>query len=134
MKINTLPPFKKKAEINLVPLLDSIFILIFFFMFALSTMVKKNGLPVTLPKSSSGQKISEKTTLTIRQNGALFWNKTPIPEKELLNKLKEFKQTTPEMSLIIRGDKSTPFEKIVKILDQAESTQLRRVIIETKSE
>ncbi len=134
MKINTNPPFRKKIEINLVPLLDSIFILIFFFMFALSTMVKKSGLPVTLPKSSSGEKIREKTTLTIRKNGALFWNESPIPEKELFNKLKTFKQANPQMSLIIRGDKGTPFENIVKILDQAESIQLRRVIIETRSE
>lgn len=133
MKLGSSASARKKVEINLVPLLDSIFILIFFFMFALTTMVKKNGLSVALPKSSTGKKISEKTTLTIRQNGALFWNKQPIPESELLNKMKEFKATSPEMSLVIRGDKGTPFENIVRILDQAESIQLRRVTIETKS-
>ncbi len=133
MKINAGATQRKKVEINLVPLLDSIFILIFFFMFALSTMVKKNGLAVALPKSGSGQKITEKTTLTIRQNGALFWNEVPIPEDQLLNKMTEFKKSSPETSLVIRGDKGTPFEKIVKILDQAESIQLRRVTIETKS-
>lgn len=102
-------------------------------MFALTTMVKKNGLSVALPKSTSGQRLSEKTTLTIRQNGALFWNESPIPESELLNKMKEFKKTSPEESLIIRGDKGTPFENIVRILDKAEGIQLRRVTIETKS-
>lgn len=133
MKIKAGTPFRKKVEINLVPLLDSIFILIFFFMFALTTMVKKNGLSVALPKSSAGKKVSEKTTLTVRQNGALFWNKVPIPESALVDKMKEFKAASPDMSLIIRGDKGTPFENIVKILDLAEGIQLRRVTIETKS-
>jgi biopolymer transport protein ExbD len=133
MKLQSGNLVRKKVEINLVPLLDSIFILIFFFMFALTTMVKKNGLSVALPKSASGKKVTEKTTLTVRQNGALFWNEEPIPESELINKLKAFKASSPDMSLIIRGDKGTPFENIVKILDQAEEIQLRRVTIETKS-
>ncbi len=133
MKLNAGKTSRKKLEINLVPLLDSLFIMLFFFMFAFSTMVKKTGLAVALPKSSSGKKVSEKTTLTVRKNGALFWNEIPIPEADLLNRMKDFKKNFPEMSLIIRGDKGTPFENIVKILDKAENIQLRRVTIETKS-
>lgn len=125
---------KRKAEINLVPLLDSIFILIFFFMFALSTMVKRNGLAVALPKSVAGKKVSEKTTLSVKQDGSLYWNDQPIPQSQLSDRLKDFKLTSPEVSLVIRGDKGTPFENIVRILDQAEKIQLRKVTIETKSQ
>lgn len=134
MKLGSGQLVRKKLEINLVPLLDSLFIMLFFFMFAFSTMVKKTGLAVALPKSSSGQKVTEKTTLTVRVNGALFWNDLPIAEEDLLNRMKEFKTNFPEMSLIIRGDKGTPFENIVRILDKAENIQLRRVTIETKSQ
>jgi biopolymer transport protein ExbD len=124
---------KRKAEINLVPLLDSIFILIFFFMFALSTMVKRNGLAVALPKSVAGKKVNEKTTLSVKQDGSLYWNELPIAQSELLNRLQEFKANNPEKSLVIRGDKGTPFENIVRILDQAEKIRLKKVTIETKS-
>lgn len=133
MKLSSGKLARKKLEINLVPLLDSLFIMLFFFMFAFATMVKKTGLAVALPKSSSGQKVLEKTTLTVRQNGALFWNEAPIPETELLSRMKNFKKNFPERSLVIRGDKGTPFENIVRILDKAENIQLRRVTIETKS-
>jgi biopolymer transport protein ExbD len=123
---------RKKVEINLVPLLDSIFILIFFFMFALTTMVKRSGLAVALPTSQSGKKVEEKTTLTVSETGALFWNKEPLPVENLKSQLENFKLSQPESSLIIRGDRNTPFSSIVEILDVAESIQLRRVTIETE--
>jgi len=124
---------RRKVEINLVPLLDSIFILIFFFMFALSTMVKRTGLSVSLPKSSAGQKVVEKTTLSVKIDGGLYWNEEPIPESQLTERLKAFKATNPDGSLVIKGDKGTPFENIVRILDQAEKIRLKKVRIQTKS-
>jgi len=124
---------RRKVEINLVPLLDSIFILIFFFMFALSTMVKRTGLSVSLPKSTAGQKVVEKTTLSVKIDGGLYWNEEPIPESQLTDRLKAFKASNPEGSLVIKGDKGTPFENIVRILDQAEKIRLKKVRIQTKS-
>ena len=132
MKFDSGRLVRKKVEINLVPLLDSIFILIFFFMFALTTMVKRSGLAVALPTSQSGKKVQEKITLTVSETGALFWNKEPLPPENLKAQLEGFKQSQPESSLVIRGDRNTPFSSIVEILDVAESIQLRRVTIETE--
>lgn len=132
MKFDSGRLVRKKVEINLVPLLDSIFILIFFFMFALTTMVKRSGLAVALPTTQSGKKVEEKTTLTVDQTGALFWNENPLPLESLKSQLESFKNTQPESNLIIRGDRNTPFSSIVEILDLAESIELRRVTIETE--
>ncbi len=132
MKISSGRLVRKKVEINLIPLLDSIFILIFFFMFALTTMVKRSGLSVALPTASTGNKVQEKTTLTVSKDGALFWNKEPLLQENLKAQLKSFKDSKPDANLIIRGDKNTPFSSVVEILDMAESIQLRRVTIETE--
>lgn len=96
-------------------------------------MVKRSGLSVALPTSQTSKKITEKTTLTVSKDGALFWNKKPLPDEQLNAKLLEFKNSEPDGVLIIRGDRSTPFESIVRILDQAEALSLRRVTIETES-
>lgn len=132
MKFDSGRLVRKKVEINLVPLLDSIFILIFFFMFALTTMVKRSGLAVALPTSQSGKQVQEKTTLTVDSTGTLFWNKEPLPKEQLKTQLESFKQSQPESNLIIRGDRNTPFSSVVEILDVAESIQLKRVTIETE--
>ena len=132
MKFDSGRLVRKRVEINLVPLLDSIFILIFFFMFALTTMVKRSGLAVALPTTQSGKKVEEKTTLTVDHTGSLFWNEEPLPVENLQSQLESFKNSQPESNLIIRGDRNTPFSSIVEILDVAESIELRRVTIETE--
>jgi len=124
---------RKKVEINLVPLLDSIFILIFFFMFALSTMVKKTGLSVSLPKSTAGKKLAESSTISVKLDGRLFWNEEPLAQNQIEERLRAFQKANPEGSLVIKGDKGTAFENIVRILDQAEKTQLKKVRIQTRS-
>jgi len=96
-------------------------------------MVKRTGLAVSLPKSSAGQKVIEKTTLSVKLDGGLYWNEEPIPESQLSDRLKSFKQANPEGTLVIKGDKGTPFENIVRILDQAEQIRLKKVKIQTKS-
>jgi len=101
-------------------------------MFALTTMVKRSGLAVALPTTQSGKQVNEKTTLTVDSNGALYWNKEPLPKEQLKIQLEAFKESQPESNLIIRGDRNTPFSSVVEILDVAESIQLKRVTIETE--
>jgi len=77
--------------------------------------------------------VVEKTTLSVKIDGGLYWNEEPIPESQLTDRLKAFKASNPEGSLVIKGDKGTPFENIVRILDQAEKIRLKKVRIQTKS-
>ena len=49
MKLS-LPP-RKKARIEIIPMIDAIFFLLVFFMFSSLSMVKMNGLAVALPKA-----------------------------------------------------------------------------------
>ena len=43
----------KKARIEIIPMIDTIFFLLVFFMFTSLSMVKMHGLDVSLPKDSS---------------------------------------------------------------------------------
>lgn len=124
---------RKPVEINLVPLLDSIFILIFFFMFSLATMVKRQGLSVALPGSSSGKSISERQTLSVKIDGSLFWGNEAISKEVLEKRLLSFKQNSPDTALVIQGDRGTAFENIVQILDTAKKLGVSKVTIETKT-
>ncbi len=125
---------RKPVEINLVPLLDSIFILVFFFMFSLATMVKRQGLSVALPGSSSGKSITERQSLSVKKDGSLFWGQELIKKEELSLKLNAFKKNSPDTALVIQGDRGTAFENIVEILDTAKRLGVSKVTIETKGQ
>nr|MDQ2732892.1 biopolymer transporter ExbD [Armatimonadota bacterium] len=45
---------RKKARIEIIPMIDTIFFLLVFFMYTSLSMVKMNGLTISLPKPASG--------------------------------------------------------------------------------
>ena len=45
----------KKARIEIIPMIDTIFFLLVFFMISTLSMSRYSGLPVNLPKAATGQ-------------------------------------------------------------------------------
>lgn len=71
---------RKKARIEIIPMIDAIFFLLVFFMFSSLSMVKMNGLPVALPKAPptiAPTGTSGKTTAPARRNASVVKPATP---------------------------------------------------------
>ena len=69
-----LPPSeKKKARIEIIPMIDTMFFLLVFFMIATLSMTLQRGMPVNLPTAgSTTDKVKEQVSLTITEDGALL--------------------------------------------------------------
>ena len=60
----------KKARIEIIPMIDTIFFLLVFFMISTLSMSRYSGLPVNLPKASTGQQTpSASAAVTIAPDG-----------------------------------------------------------------
>src|SRR3990172_8682092 len=69
----------KKARIEIIPMIDTIFFLLVFFMIATLSMSEYRGLPVNLPKTASGQQPpTEGVTVTLTKDGRVLLNKQEI--------------------------------------------------------
>ena len=76
MKLSTSE--KKKARIEIIPMIDTMFFLLVFFMISTLSMTLQKGMEVNLPKASSASDdLPEQVTLTIGSKGELFFNRTP---------------------------------------------------------
>ena len=75
MKISL--PTSKKARIEILPLIDIVFLLLVFFIYAMLSMAVHRGLPVDLPTSQTA-KIDKKLILsvTIKADGSTFLDET----------------------------------------------------------
>src|SRR5580693_8613436 len=61
------------AEIIVIPMIDVMMFLLFFFMVASLAMVVQNAIPVQLPKASTGEdRHVEPLTITLRPDGAVY--------------------------------------------------------------
>ena len=63
----------KKARIEIIPMIDTIFFLLVFFMISTLSMSQYKGMPVNLPKAASGRQApAESAAITIDKDDRLF--------------------------------------------------------------
>ncbi|HEY3755959.1 MAG TPA: biopolymer transporter ExbD [Opitutaceae bacterium] len=126
---------KKKARIEIIPLIDVIFFLLATFVLFTLSLNKPVGLPVTLPDAETGipRDPNGIPTVTVQQDGTPAWDQEPVTLQELINRLQEFHNTHPEQDahIIINGDTNAPWSQVVYVFDQAHRAGIPKVFIET---
>ena len=114
-----LPAFaKKKPRIEIIPMIDTMFFLLVFFMIATLAMTIQHGMPVSLPTAeSSTDKIAEHVSLTLTREGHLYYNKEAITLQELEMRLANLRQSSSDPSLLINADEQVPHGRVIKVMD-----------------
>lgn len=120
-------------SINLVSILDSLFILLFVFMFLLLNMTQKYGLDLSLPQSPSSQKLPQNQAITIELGSqqSLYIQNKKVSLNELAQELEYISLELPRQALIIKGDQNTPLGRTIQVLDLAKKHGFKNVTIET---
>jgi biopolymer transport protein ExbD len=122
---------KKFEGINIIPFVDIMLVLLAIVL-TTSTLVEKRLIPVSLASSSSDMKIKQKNiTITIKRDGEIFWEKTPLTKSQTITKIKELKK---DDAVNINCDKDSRFENFVFILDSLKAQGLENIQIVTKSD
>ncbi len=109
----------EEAEIIVIPMIDVMMFLLFFFMVASLAMVVQAGLPVNLPKAATAnQHSAENITITIMRDGRIFLNRTPTTLDKIRDGLQALK-VGPGNLVIINADKSVMHGIVVGAMDEA---------------
>lgn len=126
---------KKKARIEIIPLIDVIFFLLATFVLFTLALNKSEGLSgVLLPESETGEPrdASDSVTITVTQEGTLGWNKDPVTLDEFLARLQSYKASNPEGRILINGDDNALFSQAIYVFDEVRKAGFQRVLIETR--
>jgi biopolymer transport protein ExbD len=125
---------KRKARIEIIPLIDIIFFLLATFVMVSMSMVKNQGVSVRLPKASTGvtQERATSATITIKENGDLFLNKDKVVPRDLQQRLLDLKAANPDQKVFINGDELAYFGDIVTVLDNIRKVGIEKIAIQTK--
>jgi len=114
-----LPAFvKKKPRIEIIPMIDTMFFLLVFFMIATLSMTIQHGMPVSLPTAeSSTDTIAEHVSLTLTREGLLYYNKEAITLQELEIRLANLRRSSSDPSLLINADEEVQHGRVIKVMD-----------------
>ena len=130
MKLNLYPA--KKPRIEMLPLIDTVFLLLVFFIYAMLSMAVHRGLPVILPESTSAQ-IDKQLVLsvTVKSDGTLYVDKEPVAFEDLAQFLKLKVRKDPQTGVLLFADKRLTYQQLFAVLDQIHTAGIRRVSLQT---
>ncbi|GJL55749.1 MAG: biopolymer transporter ExbD [Nitrospirales bacterium] len=124
---------KKKARIEIIPMIDTMFFLLVFFMIATLSMTTQHGMPVNLPEANSTtDSVIEPASLTITEQGDLFFNKEAITLEQLSAKLQGMIQEHTNPSVVINADERIQHGLVITVMDQVRQHGIHDMAIATK--
>jgi biopolymer transport protein ExbD len=133
MKVNL--GTQRRARIEILPLIDIVFLLLVFFIYAMLSMAVHRGIPINLPTSSSA-KIEKGLllSLTIKDNGEILLDKNRIPPKDLVRLLKLRAKQEESPGVLLFADSRVSCQLLVKVLDQIRMAGISRISLQTTME
>lgn len=137
---------KLKAEINVVPYIDVMLVLLVIFMVAAPLT---NPSVINLPTAGQSNKPpsdyieialspDKPATISLMNRGPSNGNsqteakETAANRKQLLQKLREYHDAKPELSVLISADKEMKYDEVIQIISEAKKLGINRVGLATK--
>jgi biopolymer transport protein ExbD len=126
---------KVSTGIIMTPIIDVIMILLLFFMIAYSkTTPQFYAQKVDIPNAGSSEKLEKDKTTTeiiVDEKGAIFFQNQQLNTLLLTKTLSELKQKGIK-NIIIRGEKKSPYEKIILVMDKVKLAGIPKVLLVTR--
>ncbi|MCB1950116.1 biopolymer transporter ExbD [Nitrosomonas sp.] len=115
------------AEINVVPLVDVMLVLLIIFI--ITAPLLTHSVKIDLPKAESTPNITqpEHIELAIREDGSFFWNGEPVLFDQLPERFAAAVSLDPKTELHIRADKTTQYEYVARAMSIAANAGMARI-------
>jgi biopolymer transport protein ExbD len=108
---------KPYDTINVTPMLDLAYVLLVVFI--LLTTATIQGMSISMPKPSNkpATEQHELKIIQVTSTGAVLLNGVGVTATELEAQLKAVQARDPKMSVAIKGDPTTQYEKVIAVID-----------------
>ncbi len=132
---------RSRVEINLIPLIDILLVLLIFFVVS-TTFTHDNGININLPEAKGEPSTADENviTLLIDKEGHYYIATHDNPSGELINEkssslrqeLTRIMGNAPQTPFVISADGKTPHQAVIRALDIASQVGFKHIAFATK--
>jgi biopolymer transport protein ExbD len=109
---------KRKPRVDLIPLVDMMCYVIFFFMVFASFQTNTTGMPLELPRAATPKELaSDIVIVSIDSSGGVYFGKDGIDKSAIPDRVKEALARDPEELFAIKADKTVTYENLISVVD-----------------
>ena len=119
---------------QIAPMLDVVFQLLAFFLLTSVYSAWENEISVALPTaqtSTTPQRLPGEIIINVLNDGAVVVNGRTLDDSALGSLLNRLAQLVPGEPVLIRADKSTPYEHVVRVLDHCRKAEIWNISFAT---
>ncbi|MBW1783802.1 MAG: biopolymer transporter ExbD [Deltaproteobacteria bacterium] len=125
----------RKARIEMLPLIDIVFLLLVFFIYAMLSMAVHRALPVTLPKSTAAKVDTDAIlSVTVKSDGSVYLDKQPVSIEDLSEQLSRKALASKDPGVLLFADRNLSYQYLFKVLDQIRMAGLTRISLQAEAD
>ena len=126
---------RRRARIEIIPMIDVVFFLLVFFMMASLSMTVYRGMPVNLPRAASGSAPpAESAAITVTRDGQAWLDRQPVTRATLGERLRGLVGANPAVAVVITADEAVAHGRVVDVLDEVRLAGVTRLAIAIRPE
>ncbi len=127
----------KRTKIEIIPMIDTMFFLLVFFILSSIGVIRLEGINVNLPRAQTGQQSSKPAELTVSIDSGsnISVNARPVPPGtdigSILVAAAGANADLAQATVIISADRAVPHGLVVQCIDQARAVNISKFAIAT---
>ena len=119
------------SEINMVPFVDVVLVLLIIFM--ITAPILQSGIEVDVPKTRTVKEITEeRTVITINKDQRVFLGNDAVNINEIAAKLKQKVRDPRGQFVFVRADENVPFGAFATVMDAVKQSGITNISIVTQ--
>ena len=135
MKKKLKSPFlKREARVEMVSLMDVMFLVLVFFVYSVFNMAVHHGLKVDLPSAAGALEKGERVVVTIDAQDALQLNGRPLGQDELVETVKRLVDVRKETPVLISTDRKASMGVGIELLARLKAAGVEKASFQVSGE
>jgi len=121
-------------HIDFVPMVDVLFNLLIFFLLATTVAQVEREMNIALPFASSSAPIStmlQETVINVDAEGKIYVGGKTMEPEALRALVSEKVKQNPQQKVTVRGDRSTAYANVVRVLDICKGSGIQEPYLDT---
>jgi biopolymer transport protein ExbD len=124
---------RRNPSINIVPLVDVLTVLLFFFMVTMQ-FKQISSLNITVPeiKTAGKNEVKEQITIALSSAGEIYLNNQLIEMPQLEGAIKLAGELTPNLPILLVADEEVSLKHVTTVMDVCRSNQLNKIRLQSR--
>lgn len=122
------------VHIEMTPMIDMVFLLLIFFLVATTFQQEEREMQIALPFATSSEPISallQELIINVNSEGQFIVRGRVMEEGALATMIEEAVAANPEQKVTVRGDRTTAYSNVVRVLDLCKSAGIQEPYLDT---